>query len=55
MADTELSPTGSTRLPPLNSQFPHWSRATPLASLPPHPRSDGNGFLRVGHLILLVD
>lgn len=54
MADIEPSPTGNTYLPPLTSQFPQWSRATPLASLPPHLRSDGiNGFLRVGNLILL--
>lgn len=53
MADIEPSPTGNTCLPPLTSQFPQWSRATPLASLPPHLRSDGiNGFLRVGNLIL---
>ncbi|XP_046680971.1 keratin, type I cytoskeletal 9-like isoform X1 [Homalodisca vitripennis] len=46
MAETEPSPTGSARLPPLTNQFPQWSRTTPLAALP--SCSDGiPGFLRV--------
>lgn len=48
MADLEPSPTGSARLPPLTSQFPQWSRATPLAPLAPSGRHEAvPGFLRV--------